>query len=599
MRSFRMRLGTNCSVWLLAWVALNHMVAIPTANADRPSATVAPAQPFPVKLLAHWPLTVNAQDKVSNSHAKSQGGVAFTKVAGRAAAEFNGRDGFLEVPHSPALALGRDDFSIALWAHPRRPLAGIPGDLISKWDAVRRRGINFYMAGSSSAYSGVCDSRHVHFGIDDNHAGPERDHGMPWASNSLISNLVVFKGKLYAGIADAARAEDAARVFRLEGNNWVNCGRLGDDPTIPSVMSMVVHDGRLYAGTGAWDWIRAFGQVKDQPPPRSTRVFVYNGDKGWDDLGAVGKGSRVLCLASFKGTLFAGLDRVGGGSLFRRDGERWIDCGAPDGRNLENLMVWDGALHVATHGNMYRYEADGKFTCIGEAPHGITQIHALHVLEGRLVAGPWPQGYILRYGGGKRWDIIGRLGLPMGQSEINETNDLEVHNGALFAGQLPLAELYRYKNEQHWDRVRQLGRRADFAEKNVDSWMRVTALASHHGRLFAGTGSCRGRSVDVDKDKSLGRVRSFGFGQMASHEHDLPTGWVHLTAVRRGTMLELYLNGKLVAKSLDAPARPLDVTTSTPLRIGLGALTYFDGALADVRLYRGALSAQEIAGLVR
>ena len=86
---------------------------------------------------------------------------------------------------------------------------------------------------------------------------------------------------------------------------------------------------------------------------------------------------------------------------------------------------------------------------------------------------------------------------------------------------------------------------------------------------------------------------------MASHEHDLPAEWVHLTALRRGTILELYLNGKLVAKSPDAPNRPLDVTTVSPLRIGLGGLTYFAGALTDVRLYRGALSEREIAVLAR
>ena len=129
----------------------------------------------------------------------------------------------------------------------------------------------------------------------------------------------------------------------------------------------------------------------------------------------------MLCLASYKGTLFAGIDRVGGGQLFRRDGERWVDCGAPDGRNLESLMPWDGALYVATHGNIYRYEADGKFTRVGQEPHDITQIHALHVFGGRLVAGTWPQGYVLRYAGGEKWDITGRLGLPPGEARSTKS----------------------------------------------------------------------------------------------------------------------------------------------------------------------------------
>src|SRR5262245_25709220 len=102
------------------------------------------------ELLAHWPLTNDAKDSVGSQHAVAHGGVAFAKIAGRAAADFNGRDAYLEVADSPGLALGREDFAIALWAHPRRPLAGIPGDLVSKWDAAKRRGVNLYVQGSSS-----------------------------------------------------------------------------------------------------------------------------------------------------------------------------------------------------------------------------------------------------------------------------------------------------------------------------------------------------------------------------------------------------------------------------------------------------------------
>jgi len=552
------------------------------------------------ELVARWPLVADAADVVGQNHAAVHGGVAFTRISNRAAAEFNGRDAFLEVPDAPTLRFGREDFSMAVWARPNRPLAGIPGDLISKWDASRRRGFNLYISGSSSAYSGICDSRHLHFGLDDAYTGPERDHGKPWPTNSLVSNLVVFQGRLYAGIADGSEPRQAAHVFRLVGDNtWEDCGRLGDDPTILSVMSMIVHDGRLYAGTGTWDWIRARGEIKDLAPPRSTRVFVYEGGKVWRDLGEVGRGSRVLCLSSYKGTLFAGLDRVGGGKLFRREGEHWVDCGAPDGRNLGNILPWDGALWVATAGNIYRYEADGKFTLVGHEPHGINQIHSLHVSGGRLVAGTWPQGYVLRYAGATRWDIIGRLGLPPDRRQINETNDLEYHNGKLYAGQIPLAELYRYEADGRWERIGQLGRRADWTEGNADTWMRLTALASYRGRLFAGTGSCRGRAIDCDPEGTLGRIRSFAFGQMASFEHDLPGRWVHVVAVRRGRSLELYLDGKPAAKSIDDPDQPLDMSTTAPLRIGLGGLTYFAGALSDVRLYRGALSQQEIAELAR
>jgi len=457
------------------------------------------------------------------------------------------------------------------------------------------------VSGGSSAYSSICDSRYVHFGIDDSYTGPERDHGKPWASNSLITNLVVFQDQLCAGIADATNPRDSARVFRLmEGQAWEDCGRIGgDDPTIVSVQSLIVHEGRLYAGTGRWDGVIAKGNFKDNPPPRSTRVYVYDSGKSWRDLGEVGKGSRVLCLGSYQGTLFAGIDSVGGGHLFRRDGERWVDCGAPDGRHLESLMPYEGRLYVATHGNIYRYEADGKFTRVGQELHAIIQIHSMHVHAGKLLAGTWPQGYVLRYVGSENWDIIGRLGLPPGKALINEINGLVYHNDKLYAGVLPLAELYRYEKDGQWDRLAQLGRRPDWAAEKVESWMRRTTLASFQGGLYAGTGSCRGRAADCDPEGTLGRVRSFGFGQLASFEEDLPTGWTHLAAVRREGVLELYVNGKRVARSLDQPERKLDLSTAAPLRLGFGDLTYFSGALSNVRLYRGALTEREIGALAR
>ena len=562
--------------------------------------TNAVAEDSPATLAAHWPLVSDARAAAGSLHAASHGGVQFKTVSGRPAAVLNGRDAYFEV--ATPLRFGTDDFSVATWVHPDRPLKAIPGNLLSCWDPLKRQGWNLYIQGSSSAYSSICDSRYLHFGIDNGWNGLERDHGKPWPSNSLISNLVVYEGRLYASIADASEPTAYARVFRLSDDEqtWEDCGGLGSDETIPSVMSMVVHDGKMYAGTGAWDWFRAFGDDSHQRAPRSTRVYVYEGGKEWRDLGEVGKGSRVLCLCSFNGSLYAGLDSVGGGKLFRFDQNRWIDCGSPDGRNLENLMPCYGALHVATHGNVYRYEGEGKFVLIGEEPHGINQIHALHMYDGRLVAGTWPQGYILRHAMDRKWDIMGRIGLPPSKDEeINETNDLEYHNGALYAGLLPLAELYRYERDGQWAKIGQLGRRKDFTNErsNIASWMRLTAMASYRGRLFTGTGSCQGRAIDVDPDGTLGRVRSYVFGQMVSHEKDCPPGWIHVAAVRRGRSLELFLNGKRVAQSRDQPGEPLNVDSDSPLRIGFGNLTYFSGALSDVRLYRGALSENEVAEL--
>jgi len=78
----------------------------------------------------------------------------------------------------------------------------------------------------------------------------------------------VFNGDLYCGIADADKTEDKAKVFRYAGGKrWVDCGRLGNEANHYSVQSMVVHHGKLYAGTGIWNWEQARGQIKGLPPP--------------------------------------------------------------------------------------------------------------------------------------------------------------------------------------------------------------------------------------------------------------------------------------------------------------------------------------------
>ena len=59
----------------------------------------------------------------------------------------------------------------------------------------------------------------------------------------------------------------------------------------------------------------------------------------------------------------------------------------------------------------------------------------------------------------------------------------------------------------------------------------------------------------------------------------------------------LYVNGQL-SRQADAPeGRLFDLSNNEPLRIGFGAESFFAGAMADLRLYREALGAQEVKSL--
>jgi hypothetical protein len=584
MQSIRSSFNGLCS-WLLAFLAIP-FAAERLAAADDP-----PAAP---RLIAHWPLRGDARDSIGAAHGEAEN-VAFD---GRGAA-FNGRDARIRVPPALAPNAGTRDFTWAVWVRCHTPLASTLGDLVSRFDPQARRGINLHVAGSSPAYSAMSDTRHVHFGIDDGYLGEWQDHGRPWPSNSLISNLVAYDGELYCGIADADRPEDRAHVFRFGGGQeWIDCGRLGDDANHHSVMSMIVHQGKLVAGTGIWDWVQALGGLPGAPAPAPTRVYQYEGGTRWKDLGQVGNGSRVLCLASFQGELYAGLDRIGGGRAFRYDGQSWIDCGAPDGKNFECLLPWGGALYAATHGNIYEYQGGQSWKNLGTAPHDINQIHSMQVFDGRILLGTWPQGYVLRRQGVDGWERIGRLGLPEGRNLCNEVMDLTVYNGKLYAGLIPLAEVYRYERDNDWSNLGSLASRPDWADDVTETWTRVTCLSAFRGRLFAGTGSCQGRALDAAVDPTLGRVQSIQAGQVVSHERDIGGAWTHIAAVRRGPQLELHINGRRTAITTlrDGPA--FNLTCDAPLWIGFGAQNFFHGQMADLRWYDGALDGPAIEALV-
>src|SRR5262245_57243210 len=509
----------------------------------------------PAKLVAHWPLISDARDAVGALHGTTNN-VQFGGKD-RRAAHFNGRDSVIRVPDAAPLHLGERDFSLALWVQCETPLSNTLGDLISKFDPERRRGWNFHVAGSAPGYNAMSDARHVHFGIDDGYLSDWDDRGRPWASNSHIPCLIVFNGDLYCGIADADKPQDKARVFRYAGGKeWVDCGRLGKDPDHHSVQSMIVHDGKLYAGTGIWNWLQARGDVPGLPRAAPTRVFVYEGGKTWRDLGQVGNGTRVGSMASFRGELYAAVDPRGSGHVHKYDGTKWIDCGEPDDGNPGCLLPYHGKLYVATRDSVYEYEDGQTWKCIGSRPHGITQIHCMQVVGGKMHLGTWPQGYVLRYAGGKDWTIVGRLGLPEGARLCNEVNALTVYNGKLYAGVIPKAECYRYEKDRDWTLLGHLAERPDWQVNNYPTWLRVLCLTSFRGRLYGCTGSCQGRALDAPVDPSMGRVYSIQAGQVVSHERDIGGGWTHLAGVRHGRQLTLYVNGKLAATSQlrDGPA---------------------------------------------
>src|SRR5262245_54997727 len=225
------------------------------------------------KLLAQWKLEGDCRDSVGGHHGEPR---RITFIKGRAgrpqgAALFGGAESFIRVADHHDFHLGVGDFSIAFWINLAGDLTTVIGDVLSKYDAAHRRGITLSITGSSPGYSGVGDAKNVQFGIDNGINGSWVDCGRPRKSNPTVGKLTVYKGQLYTGISDASTLQDACHVFRYGGGTeWVDCGRLGQDPRTVSAYSMIVHKGQLYAGTGIWDSVKARG---GQGGPN--HVYVY------------------------------------------------------------------------------------------------------------------------------------------------------------------------------------------------------------------------------------------------------------------------------------------------------------------------------------
>ncbi len=100
---------------------------------------------------------------------------------------------------------------------------------------------------------------------------------------------------------------------------------------------------------------------------------------------------------------------------------------------------------------------------------------------------------------------------------------LLVYNGKMYGGTLPLAEVYRYDNNS-WNRIGQVDKTPDV------KYRRAWSMAVYQGRLFVGT-------------LPSGRVLSIEAGKNVTYDHEFPSGWHHIAAVRGDRSLKLFVDG--------------------------------------------------------
>lgn len=552
---------------LLAAMAasLTHLV---TASAP-PCAAAEPA-----RLAGHWPLAQDARDLSGNNlHGEARGVEFITDDhprGKREVARFDGVAASITIPYSPALPFDRSDFTFSLWLNADTETSDLPGSIASRFDLRNRRGFSLGLATNTGVTTSQANFRQLEFGIDNQQDEPAwTDHGRP-GNAMLIFSLCVHQGELFAGTCESA-ADGAGHVFRFAGgHNWVDCGA---PDRCNSVSALATFQGELYAGVSKY---RLAGSAleESQNPNLGGKIYRYAGDQKWIDCGQIPSAEAIGGLVVFKDRLYASsLYRPAG--FYRYEGEQtWSRCALPDGKRVEALCVWNGALYASSYDLGHVFQYDGAvWTDLGQVGDSVTtQTYSFAVHHGDLYVGTWAGGKVFRYDGGTRWIDCGRLGQEL------EVMGMLVHNGQLYAGSLPLAEVYRYGGDESWNRLVQLDTTPDV------KYRRAWTMAQYQGRLFCGT-------------LPSGKVWSFAAGACTTYDRELPPGWHHVAAVRSGKRLKLYVDGKAVSQSAEFDPAKYDLSAELPLTIGAGSGDLFRGRMRDVRIHRGALTADEVSRL--
>jgi len=525
-------------------------------------------------LIGYWKLAGDCQDYSGQDNHGICHGVLLDAAGpdgtrGQAAL-FNGRDSYIEVPHSPSFDFGTDDLSISLWIKTRDSLDDVIGDILSKFDPERRRGINFTVMHHAGCTSSQSNYRHLLFGIDDGRIEQDwTDCGRP-GEGIFVSAMTVFDGSLHVGTCEPEEGQ-AGHVYRyLGGTDWED---LGSPDASNTVMAICVYQGRLYAGTARYD-TRGSALAASPNENLGGRVYRYEGDKRWTDCGQLPDATATYALSVYRDRLY-GIAMYSPGVFVWDGGTGWDYCGTPGDERSMALAVHDGFLWVSGNGSagVLRYEGGTRWHFCGKQEDN-SQTYSFAIHRGDMYVGTWPDGSVHRYEGGTDWLNVGRLG------EEREVMAMTIYNGKLYAGTLPLAQVYRYDGDDNWRLTGQIDDTPDV------TYRRAWSMAVYGGKLYAGT-------------LPTGRVWSMEAGKSVTYDRELPSGWRHLAAVKEGTRLRLYLDGALVATSTDFVPADYELATDQPLKIGFGAHDYFRGSMRELRMHRRALSDQEVAELYR
>ncbi|MBT4694707.1 MAG: LamG domain-containing protein [Planctomycetaceae bacterium] len=526
-------------------------------------------------LIAHWELSQNGNDNSGNGHHLVNHNVKFSQEN---SAQFNGVDSWLELPIDSVPDLWKNGITISAWINTQQQLQDVIGDVLSCYNLTTRTGINLSIMNYAGITNSQSNHRNVFFGMDDgSKIAAWTSCGRP-GNSQYVRSLTVFDGDLYASTWEPD-VSDRGHVYRYAGDQkWIDCGA---PSKANCIAAMAVYNGHLYVGSELYSGGGSSLPLSENENHGGT-VYRYEGGSKWSSMGRIADVRAISALTEFDGKLYAGTGSTGSWrdtprtrGMYRFDGPNsWVDCGCPDLR-VVHLGVHNGHLYGLSYddGGFFEYMGGKNWNRLGPIPK-TTQAYSMVVYEGAVHVGTWPTGSVYRLDGSQQWSFQGRLG------EEKEVMGISVYNGQLFAGTLPFADVYRYQGGTRWTTTGRLDNTPDV------KYRRAWSMAVFDGKLFCGV-------------LPSGQVLSLEVGKSVTHDRALPSGWQHLTAVRRDSQLQLFINGKMVSTSSEFDKSRFKKPSGTALRIGFGQHDYFNGHMKDVRIYDRALDVREIRRIAK
>jgi len=239
--------------------------------------------------------------------------------------------------------------------------------------------------------------------------------------NFRVEALTVFDGFLYAS------SYDGGYVFRYDGENWTNLGRLGDNT---QTYSFSAYQGKLLVGT--WP---------------SGKVFKFESPNQWTDLGRLGGELEVMGMMVHNGRLLAGTlpqaeiyDYLGNSSwkkIVRLDFTPNVKY-----RRAWTMAEHDGQLFCSTlpSGKIFSFEAGANTAWGHSLPKGWHHISAIKSANQLLL---YLDGKKVSQSGIFKPDSIKilnskliRIGMGTHQPFVGDLSEFRIYNRALLASEI-------------------------------------------------------------------------------------------------------------------------------------------------------------------